>query len=256
MVLETNNAILFVRWHKLLERLAGSTLGAILQTLAGEPIDSPFRHRFSLKRLIKADCWFVPIEHGPFDAAAALLNGKASELNQKRFAVSLAAVRRPDKKVFEIDSGPAQKSRVRIEIESEANHFSGIVCQQHLGERPGPEQMLAETTFLDHHFVAQALIFGQLANELADERRVVGLSFADHGKYSQVVSAGDVGIARSSETHYPVRTCRLDQGKTDKPAARDSLDRLFAGRARTYPNDWALEDPPILTFRWTLVFLT
>ena len=66
--------------------------------------DAPVGHHGRAHALVEADRVLVPVEHAPFEAAAAALDGEPRQPLEQRLADALAALGRLDEQVLEIEA--------------------------------------------------------------------------------------------------------------------------------------------------------
>src|SRR5207253_4775949 len=103
----------------------------------------------------------VPIEHGPLDSAAAALDRQPGQRGKQRLTVPLAAMRRLNEKIFEVNSRLGKEGRIIVEEKSEANDLPSILSQQSFGEWLRPEEMLAQPRLIKHYDIRQFFVLGQ-----------------------------------------------------------------------------------------------
>src|SRR3954469_10107513 len=85
-----------------------------------QAIDDPFTLRASAHAFVKADRRFVPVQDGPFEAAAAARVGDAKKFGEQSFANAPSAQVRVHKKVLEIETGLREKGGEVEKIDSES----------------------------------------------------------------------------------------------------------------------------------------
>ena len=146
-----------------------------------EPVDRPLVVRPGAQAVVETDRRCVPVEHRPLDPAAAALERQAGQLSQQRLPDSAAARLRDDEQVLEVDPRLAEEGREGVEEQREADRHAVVLGQDDLGVRTRPEQRLAEPVLGRHHFVEQALVVGERADEGENLR--------------------DVGVGRGAERH-------------------------------------------------------
>ena len=103
---------------------------------------------------------------------------------EQRLADALAALRRADEQVFQIDAGAPAEGRKIGEPDREAGGLA--VPLGDLAEQPrmAAEQRLAEVSFGGFDFVEQFLVFGEFANKGQDKSRFIGTGAADNEGHS------------------------------------------------------------------------
>ena len=86
-------------------RIKNEELGAkAYEFRSRQAIGRPGVHRPGPQGTIKAQGSFIPVEDGPFQAAAAALERELGQFRQQRLAVTPATHPRPHEQVFEINS--------------------------------------------------------------------------------------------------------------------------------------------------------
>ena len=163
--------------------------------------DAPIGHHRRAHPPIEADRAFVPVEHAPFEAAAAARGGQPREVLEQGLADAAAALVGLDEEVFEVEPRPREEGREVGEEERERDHPAGALGDQRLGDRPRPEQVRRERLGRDLDQVGQLLELGQAVDQADDgidvgrrggADREVGAAARVHGGDS---ACGDSGIA-------------------------------------------------------------
>ena len=100
-------------------------------------------------------------------------------MRQQRLADALAALRRADEQVFQIDTGAAAEGRKIDEPDREAGRLA--VPFRDLAEQPriAAEQRGVDASFGCLDFVQQLLVFGEFANQRQNKSRFIGARAAD-----------------------------------------------------------------------------
>ena len=93
---------------------------------AGPPIRQTVHSsiRTRAERFIEFDRRRVPVQHGPLQTRPAVSDAFLCQMNQQRLADTLAAQRRTDEQVFEIDSGTAAEGGKIDEPDREAGRLA------------------------------------------------------------------------------------------------------------------------------------
>src|SRR5690349_17208479 len=100
------------RLHFLGERvsiLGFAERGQALQRGAGDPVLGPVTHRLGAQTQVEVDGGLVPVEHGPFETAAAARARDSREMAEQCLADAVAAKLRPDEEIFEVEAGLGQE---------------------------------------------------------------------------------------------------------------------------------------------------
>src|SRR5688500_3123276 len=85
--------------------LCGLSACETADRVAREAEEAPLSQRPRAEFGVEIDRRLVPVEHGPFDAAAAALVGELGDAAQQGEADATAAVRGEHEQVFEVDAG-------------------------------------------------------------------------------------------------------------------------------------------------------
>src|SRR5687767_1708550 len=75
------------------------------QRVAGHSMHGPLIHLHGAETLIEVDRAHVPVEHRPFEPAAAPFQRQARKVAQQLFAAALAAKLLPHVQILEVDAG-------------------------------------------------------------------------------------------------------------------------------------------------------
>src|SRR4051812_4851366 len=78
-----------------------------LERVAGDAVDAPLIHRQRAEAAVEADGGLIPVQDGPFDAAAVALDRDLGDAREQRAPVAMAAQLGPDVEVFEIHARTA-----------------------------------------------------------------------------------------------------------------------------------------------------
>src|SRR6185436_19902101 len=116
--------------------------------------------------LVEVDGGGVPVEDGPFDAAALALAGEVGEGDEEGLAEAARARGGGDVEVLEVDAVPAEPGGVVGEEEGEALGDRVEIAHEGLAGR-APAETLAEERVVEHRLrrldrVGLALVLGEL----------------------------------------------------------------------------------------------
>jgi len=136
--------------------------------------------------LVELDRALVPIEHRPFHAGTAALDGEPRQVPEQRFTDPVPAVLGTHEQVFEIESRASLERRVVVEEQREPDRASVHAGQHALRHGFRAEQGLVHQRLGRHHFVQQLLVLGELADQGEDhpdiaDRRGTDLGRCAHG---------------------------------------------------------------------------
>src|SRR5688572_32858150 len=95
------------------------------QRLAGHSVHGPLIHLHGAETLIEVDRAHVPVEHRPFEPAAASLQRRARKVAQQLFTTALAAKLLPHVQIFEVDAGLGEE---RGEVGEEQREAGNLVA--------------------------------------------------------------------------------------------------------------------------------
>ncbi len=100
-------------------------------------------------------------------------------MRQQRLADALAAMRRANEQVFQVDAGPAAEGREIEEPDREAGRLA--LPFRDLAEQPriAAEQRRIDVGFGGFDLVQQFLVFGEFANQRQDKAGFTGTGAAD-----------------------------------------------------------------------------
>ena len=103
------------------------------QSVARKPENLPLTLQHRTQAAIEADRGFVPVEDGPFEAAAVALDGGLGEPGEEEFAEAAATGFGVDEQVFQVDAGFAQERGVVVEEQGEALGFLVEASKDYFG---------------------------------------------------------------------------------------------------------------------------
>src|SRR5688572_27623122 len=127
------------------------------QRLAGHSMHGPLIHLHRAETLVEVDRADVPVQHRPFQPAAAPLQRRARQVAQQLFAATLAAKLLPHVQILEVDAGLGEERGEVGEEQCEARNLVANPRDHDLCSRALAEQLLAELLFGGLAFVEEAL---------------------------------------------------------------------------------------------------
>src|SRR5262249_48775246 len=127
------------------------------ERVAVQAIHGPFVHRERTEGLVEPDRRFVPVEHGPLQAATAALHGELRQRGQEGLAVPVAAKLGQDEEVLEIDGRLCQKRRVSGEEERVSDRLVRLLGNQRFAVWPLAKQMLTQARLIEVDPVRKSL---------------------------------------------------------------------------------------------------
>ena len=150
-----------------------------LQSWARQPVHRPILHRHRAHPLVERHGRRVPVEDGPFQAAASALERQRREALQQETADAAATRLGNHEQVFQVDAPLREEGREVFEEQREPDRLAVVFRNQHLGGRPGPEERVAQHLLGGFHRIQQLLVVGQAADERKNQRHVVHGSLTD-----------------------------------------------------------------------------
>src|SRR5262249_44482176 len=102
----------------------------------------PLIHRDGAKILVELDRRLVPIENGPLESATIPFARDSRQFNQHGPAKPLTAHLWNDEQIFEVETGPANKSREIVEEDCKCDRLLVSIAEQNFCISPGPKQIL------------------------------------------------------------------------------------------------------------------
>ena len=79
-------------------------MGELIEGIIRKSVSCPVLHRDCAEGFVEVDCWFVPVEDGPFEAGALSFCCDLGEVCEDLFAVAFAAVGGFYVEIFEIEA--------------------------------------------------------------------------------------------------------------------------------------------------------
>ena len=125
--------------------------------------------RLCARGTIDAQREIIPIEHCPLHPSAVALDRDLRQPNQQLSSESPPAPRRQHEQVLEIEATPAHKRREVVEEQREPDWRIAHVSDERLRDRVRAEQAVAQVGFRRDRFVAEALVIGELSNQVEKE---------------------------------------------------------------------------------------
>src|SRR5260370_36866760 len=150
--------------------------GKRVERSAAQAVHGPFRVRFCTEALIEPYRVFVPVEHGPLEAAASPLDGDLREARQQRTADAATAVLRIHEEVLQVDPGLGEKGREVVKEQREANWRAFVFGDQGLREAALAEEGVGELLLGHHDLVLELLVTRKGANQARDRRDIFELA--------------------------------------------------------------------------------
>src|SRR5687768_16069540 len=95
--------------------------GDLAKGLSREPENGPFVHRTGSKAEIKTACRLVPVEHRPFHASPAALDGGFRHVSEQPSSEPVVAPLRHDEEVLEVYTRAAKERREVLKEDREAD---------------------------------------------------------------------------------------------------------------------------------------
>jgi YVTN family beta-propeller protein len=165
-----------------------------------EPECLPVVHRFCSDPFVECYRKLVPGEHRPVQTAAIALDCDARKLAQQGKADAVLPRRRPDEKVFQIDTALAEPGRIVVKEKGEPGGLVAEVGDQDFRGGLLAEQGLSQILLRNGRFAGKrALVFGKLENEVTNERDVF-LRRRDNpglyqgGTHSRIIRLAESGV--------------------------------------------------------------
>jgi len=154
----------------------------------------PGEFSFGAEGFVESDRGLIPVEDGPFHAAAAALVGEFGEVEEEGLADAASAEFGFNEQVFEIETGFREEGGVVGEKDGEAGgRLGGVVREGEnafgggvFGEERGAQFFLG-----GFDLVGEFLVVGEGADEFEDERNVGRRGGADHGGGQRKEGAGE-----------------------------------------------------------------
>ena len=93
------------------------------RTVAGDAKDRPFLHGPGAETFVELDRGLVPVEHRPLEASAIALGGDLRQMREQRAPRAAPAPLGTHEQVLEIQAALAEKGRVVVKEQREADGF-------------------------------------------------------------------------------------------------------------------------------------
>lgn len=105
-------------------------LGQLGETGARDSHGIPLAHSGSTNALVELDAGLVPLQDRPFQAASVHGDNFLGQLDEQTLAVALAALRRLDEEVLEVNSGLGAPRAVVVEVQSHGDGLALLVVEE------------------------------------------------------------------------------------------------------------------------------
>jgi hypothetical protein len=166
--------------------------------VSGHANDPPIGQHGRAHRFVKLDRWRIPIEHTPFEATAVALDRNLCEMNEQRFAVTLAATLGLHEQVLEIKTFATEKRRKVMKKEREADRHFAFSSDDAFDARVHTEKLALEIHFRAHHQVLELFVHSKRANKFDDGGEVVAGGGFNRETHVHIVEAQPVGDGLTS----------------------------------------------------------
>jgi hypothetical protein len=146
-------------------------------------MDDPLLHLPRAQRLVELQRRLVPVEHGPFQPAAAAIARDARQRPQQRTPDAVTAQGGAHEQILEIQPGPADKRREVEEVQRESGGLTVPLGDEHAYHGIFCFELTPEIRRVRLGLVQQLFVIGQFAHQACDGGRVRGRGGSDvqHG---------------------------------------------------------------------------
>ncbi len=173
------------------------------QRLAHDAANPPVGKHRRAECPVELDGRRVPVEDGPFEAAAAAIASDARQRPEQRVRAALATEFRAHVEVFEPEPRPSEKRREIVEEEGKGRRSVGGPGNQDFGRRPRPEERSIEIVHRADAKMGQLFVRRELVDHrvnLAEILATGGLDVEDSLRRRHAHPSLRPSIARSRST--------------------------------------------------------
>src|SRR6185437_14560804 len=140
------------------------------------------------ERPVKPDRLFVPVEHRPFEPAAAPLHREAGKVDQKGAAVAPATEVGLDEQVLQVEPAPPQECREIVKKKGKRHRIRAVPAKNNLSGRSSAKECRVEIGLRGYAQIGKFFVIGEPANHCVDS--------------PYVLAAGGANVERSGWSEY------------------------------------------------------